>query len=343
MNETNRLKEFAEILQPYALKPYFVEDYGKLKKVYSDKGTFALKSIDAREGIDFIRNVHDLYQRGFNRIVPIYPAMDGRYGILDGQKLYYLMPWLPNDIKEGLDNRNLQMVRELARLHTLSSREVKVGKEVRQDHFDKMLAQYDKNQEFLDGFVEQCEKKVYMSPVELQFCLYYNEISQALRFSKEKLEAWKEESKDMEKARMVITHGKLSPEHFIYNDTGQGFFINFEESGFGSPTHDLLPFMSRMLETPPKRSEEAVEWVTHYFKYFPLKPDEKLLFYSYLSHPLQITKVAEAYFYRRGAKNEFRFSRKLLKEYWHLKNTEYVVMRLAEIDRMQQAAKEGAQ
>ncbi|RHW40653.1 spore coat protein YsxE [Neobacillus notoginsengisoli] len=343
MNETNRLKEFAHILQPYGIQPYFIEDFGKIKKVYSNKGTFALKAIDAHTGMDFIRHVQYLYQRGYNRIVPIYPALDGRYGILDGQNLYYLMPWLGNEAKEGMTDRNKQMVRELARLHTLSAKEVKVGKEDRQEHFDKMGLQYEKNREFMDGFIESCEKKTYMSPVELQFCLYYSEISQALKFSKERLETWLEKSKDLEKARMVVIHGKLSPDHFLYNEAGHGYFINFEQAGYGSPTHDLLPFMSRMLETRPKRSEEAVDWVTHYFHYFPFKPDEKQLFYSYLSHPLQIIRIAEAYFGKKGLKNEFKYSRKLLKEYWHLKNTEYVVMRLTEIEQQQEAAKEGAQ
>ncbi|OCA91273.1 spore coat protein YsxE [Bacillus sp. FJAT-27225] len=343
MNEQNRVREFAPLLQHYGIEPYFVEDFGNIKKVYSNKGTFALKSIDAHTGIDFIRHVQHLYQRGYNRIVPIYPALDGRYGILSGQRLYYLMPWLPNEALQAYRERSLQMIRELARLHTLSAKEVKVEKEERADHFEKMTLHYEKNQEFLDGFIEGCEKKIYMSPFELQFCLYYTEITQAVKYSTEKLKEWHEKSKEEEKARMVIVHGKLKPEHFVYNENGYGYFINFERAGYGSPIHDLLPFISKMLRTPPKQNEEAVETATHYFKYFPFKKDEKLLFYSYLAHPLQITRTAEAYFSEGAGRNEFAYSKKLLKEYWHLKNTEYVVMRLVEMDRQVEAAKEGAQ
>ena len=46
-----------------------------MKKVYSDRGTFALKSILPHNGIDFIKNVQKLYHRGYNRIVPIYQTM----------------------------------------------------------------------------------------------------------------------------------------------------------------------------------------------------------------------------------------------------------------------------
>src|SRR5205085_3500799 len=93
------------------------------------------------------------------------------------------------------------------------------------------------------------------------YIAYYNEISQALRFSKAKFEEWYESTKDAEKARMVITHGKLSSEHFLYDDRGYGYFINFENARYGSPIHDLLPYLSRALNTRPKRNDTAIDWV----------------------------------------------------------------------------------
>jgi spore coat protein YsxE len=142
---------------------------------------------------------------------------------------------------------------------------------------------------------------------------------------------------------MVITHGKLSSEHFLYDDKGYGFFINFENAHYGSPIHDILPYLSRALNTNPKRSDTAIDWVHHYFKYFPFKADEKLLFYSYLALPNPIIQVAESYYRKPRPKNELKYVRQLQHRYWHLKNSEYVVMRMAEIDAQQQQAKEGAQ
>ena len=52
-----------------------------------------------------------------------------------------------------------------------------------------------------------------------------------------------------------------------------------------SPLHDLLPFLVKSLRGFPKRSEELVEWIYTYFKYFPLKEHEMHLFLSYLAHP----------------------------------------------------------
>jgi len=343
MNDSNRLETVTPILRNYHIEPYFVEDYGIVQKIYSDKGTFALKKVPPTIGTDFIRHVHLLYQKGFNRIVPIYPTMDGRYAVLHENNLYYIMPWMPNDQKENREYKNHQLFRELARLHTLSAKEITVSQEERTEHYEKTIQQLEKHQEFLDGFIDTCEKKTYMSPFELLYCLYYNEIRQALRFSKSKFEEWYESTKENDKARMVITHGKLSSEHFLFDERGYGFFINFENARYGSPIHDLLPYLSRALNTSPKRNDSALDWVYHYFKYFPFKEDEKLLFYSYLALPIPIMQVAENYYRKERSRNEMKFVRQLQHRYWHLKNSEYIVMRMTEIENQQKQAKEGAQ
>jgi spore coat protein YsxE len=159
MNNSNQLNRFAPILKNYQIEPHFVEDFGSVLKVYSNKGTFALKKIDPTTGTDFIRHVHLLYQKGYNRIVPIYPTMDGRYAVLHDNHLYYLMPWMSNEQKEDRDHKNTQLFRELARLHTLSAKEITLNKEERTEHYEKTIQQHEKQQEFLDGFIDECEKK----------------------------------------------------------------------------------------------------------------------------------------------------------------------------------------
>lgn len=342
MENLNRLEAISPILKNYQLEPHFVEDFGKVQKVYSDKGTFALKKISPATGTDFIRHVHYLYQKGYNRIVPIFPTIDGRYAVLDDKDLYYLMPWLPNEMRENDNNKHLQLFRELARLHTITAKEINVKKDERQEHYEKTIQEAEKHQEFLEGFIEECEKKTYMSPFELLFCLYYNEMGQALRFSKTKFEEWYELTKEQEKARMVITHGKISSEHFLYDERGYGFFTNFEGAGYGSPIHDILPFLSRALKTNPKRNDDCVDWVHHYFQYFPFKADEKLLFLSYLSYPISMIQTADHYYHKQlNKRNELRLLRHLQRTYWHLKNTEYVAMRITEYDN-EPEIKEGA-
>ncbi|WP_369385599.1 hypothetical protein [Mesobacillus boroniphilus] len=45
MDDRNFLKEESAVLKQYPIDPYFAEDFGKVKKVYTKSGTFALKKI----------------------------------------------------------------------------------------------------------------------------------------------------------------------------------------------------------------------------------------------------------------------------------------------------------
>ena len=72
---------------------------------------------------------------------------------------------------------------------------------------------------------------------------------------------------------------------------------------------------------------------TTYFKHFPFKEDEKLLFLSYLAQPGPMYRLIEKYFSSGKEKNEMKFVRQLQRQYWKMKNAEYVVMKLDEIER----------
>ncbi|MFB6467964.1 spore coat protein YsxE [Cytobacillus sp. Hz8] len=346
MEEQILLQKATAIVKPYGIKPYFAEDFGRILRIYADAGSFALKKVPPNMGTDFIRHIQFLYQKGYNRVVPIYPTNDGRYAVLYQNELYYLMPWLPNEEKEERKEKQHQLFRELARLHTLSVSEVQISKEERTIHYETTLNQWEKDQEFIEGFIETCESKIYMSPFELLFCLYFHDINQAIKFSINQLKEWYEKTKDQEKARRVLAHGKISTEHFLYDERGYGYFINFENAKLASPNHDLLPFIARVLDGYPKQSDECVDWFYNYMKYFPLKEEELLLFLAYFAYPSPILQVAERYHKSSKSINERKVVQQLQKKYWLLKNTEYVVMKITEIEnqkKIQQASNNGAQ
>ncbi|MBP3038245.1 spore coat protein YsxE [Bacillaceae bacterium Marseille-Q3522] len=343
MREADQLSTVKPILTYYGIEPHFVERFGKVHKIYGNNGTFALKKIEPQHGTDFIRHVQTLYQKGYHRIVPIYPTTDGRYAVLHERSLYYLMPWLPNEERENRAERHRLLLRELARMHTLSVQEVKVSKEERTEHYEKMTLVYEKEQQFIDEFISECERKVYPSPFELLFCLSYHDINQALTYAKNKLGDWFEASKDAEKVRTVLTHGKLSTEHFLYDDRGYGYFSNFEKTRQGAPFQDLLPFLAKTLKTYPKQSEETIDWLYTYFKFFPLKGEEMSLFLSYFAHPGPIMKVAERYYKAENRVNERKYTEQLEKQHWLLKNSEYVIMRVNEIEQQKKQAQQEAQ
>lgn len=331
--EGSRLQNLREIVQYYDLKLKFTERHGRVIKIYTDKGDFALKEIDARHGLDFLHYIQQLFQLGYNRIVPIYPTVDGRYGVLANDSLYYLMPWLENKEEENRYQKHLDLFREIARLHMLTVREVPVEKEDREEHYQKTKARWEIEQQALEKFVEQSEKELYMSPFQLQFCTMYSEIAGGQQYALNKLSEWYEATKERTKARSVIIHGKLSHEHFLYDEKGYGYFSNFEKTTVASPIHDLLPYLDRTFHTFPQQFDQSLKWLDAYFRHFPFKDEEMLLFLSYLAHPGPIFRTIEKYFSSGKEKSEIRYVMRLQKQYWRMKNTEYVVMKLDEMER----------
>lgn len=339
----NTSTKIHEICKQYLLHVHYSESFGRVHKVYTDKGVFALKSIQVEQSMAFIRHVQRLYQRGYNRVAPIYLTNDGRYGVLYADRLYYLMPWLMNDESGERNEKHKQMFRELANIHSLTVKEIPVDKEEREAHYEKTIDDWKKQQAFIEEFVGQCEEKWYMSPFELLFCSYYYDLSQAISFSIRKFEEWYEETKEVEKARTVIVHGKFSLQHFLFDDQGKGHFINFENAR-ASPQHfDLLPFFVKYCYTYPTRCDECVEWLYQYYKFFPLRDDEMLLFISYLAFPVNVLHTVETYHRNKyERKTEYQYVNQLQKYYWQLKNIEYLVMKVEEIEGQKKAAKEAA-
>lgn len=339
----NASVDLQEICKQYLLHVHYSESFGRIHKVYTDKGTFALKSIPAEQSMSFIRHVQRLYQRGYNQVAPIYLTSDGRYGVLYGKRLYYLMPWLTNDESGERNEKHKQMFRELARIHSLTVKETPVEKEERELHYERTLDGWKKQQSFIEEFVSHCEGKWYMSPFELLFCSYYYDLSQAVAFSIRKFEEWYEETKESEKVRTMIIHGKFSLQHFLLDERGVGHFINFENAKAMPPHYDLLPFFVKYCHTYPTRCDECIEWLYYYARYLPMRDDEMMLFISYLAFPTNILHIAETYHNEKyERKTEYQYVNQLQKYYWQLKNIEYFVMKIEEIEGQKKAAKAAA-
>ena len=336
--------EIQEIMDQYKLHVHYSEAIGRLHKVYTDQGIYALKAIAPEHTMDFIKLVQRLNQRGYNRLVPIYITHDGRYGVLYKRTLYYLMPWLANDATGERNEKHKQMFRELARIHALTAKEIEVEKEEREVHYEKTVDTWQKQKEFLEEFVGRCERKWYMSPFELLFCSFYSDVSQAISFSLRKFEEWYEESKEREKVRTVVTHGKLSVKHFLFNESGAGYFINFENARIVPAHFDLLPFFVKYCHTYPIRCDECIDWLYHYCKYYPMKEEEMILFTSYLAYPANFLQTVETYHKKKyDVKTEYQYVNQLQRHYWQLKNIEYFVMKIEEIEGQKKAAKQAAE
>lgn len=317
-----------EILKEYQIQPRHLEKIGKVYKVFSGNNVFALKETEVTKGKNLFSIYPFLYHKGFYRFVPLYPAKNGQYMILRDQKLYYLMPWLGSESRPVETNHARKMFRELARLHLLTSQEMEMDQTNIEDHFERTSGQWNKEMQYLDSWIEQCEQKWYMSPFEWEFVQYYHEFQKAYEYALRTLKIWKDTMLESKKIRTVLLHGKVSLDHFVFDDKGYGYFINFDESRIGSSYQDLLPFLSNTLSTYPMNGEDCMEWLNIYMKHYPLKETELLLMKSYLAHPGFMIQLLNRYQTRVAPNHELKYTKKIQQAYWKLKNIENIIMKL---------------
>lgn len=72
-----------------------------------------------------------------------------------------------------------------------------------------------------------------------------------------------------------------------------------------------------------------------------MKEEEMMLFVSYLAYPTQLLQTLETYHEKKyDQQTEYQYIRQLQKNYWQLKNIEYMVMKIEEIESQKKAAEQ---
>lgn len=329
-------KQYVEqVLAQYNIQAELLQQYGKVWRVGTKNGTFALKKINKHEAYGLFMNIHTMYQRGIQSIVPIYKTNQGYYYVEDQQHVYYLMPWIEAKEEREVDFKDSLLFKELAKLHSLTVQEKEYEEKDITDFYEKTSGEWKRNAERLEKYVDECEKKIYMSPFELQVCTAAHEISLANKFANSQLDTWYEEMKEDKKHRTSFTHGRISFHHFLKDEQGRGYFTSWERSRKAPPANDVVSFYHRYLSTYPLYCDECVDWYYEYQKEFPLRETEQTLALCHLSYPKPFMNVFNGYLENKKNKrnsNEREAVRKLQDSYWLAKNIEYVAGRINQIE-----------
>ncbi|WP_449537148.1 spore coat protein YsxE [Ferdinandcohnia sp. Marseille-Q9671] len=320
-------------MKKYNLLPSAIEDFGKVTKVVTNKGTFALKSISDKINPTFSTILQQLFQQGFTRAVPIYPTIEGRYLVYHDHKYHYLMPWLKNKPPEQRENHQHAFFNEVARMHLTTMRKHKINDEKEiTGHYETIIKKWEERNQFLETFVESAEKEWYMSPFELQFCTYFYESNLAASFARTQLDKWYNLLIEKKSYRTVLTLNNLSTSHFLYDENGKGYLSNFEKAGYANPTNDLVSLYYRILKTYPVLCDDCLEGFNSYQSRFPLREEEFYLFLSHLTFPEPIYKCVYNYSRNKQKKSEREHVQVLQRAYWLTKNIEYVSVKLLEAE-----------
>lgn len=339
--ENNDAKEIGPILKKYNLQPLSFEQLGKVTKVVTNKGIFALKSVSSKINPSFPTFLQQLLQQGYTRAVPIYSTIEGKYLVYHNHKFHYLMPWLKSTTTEHRGEHYHSFFKEIARIHLTTARKLQMNDETEiTGHYESIVKKWDERNQFLEGFVEAAEQKWYMSPFELQFCTYFYEVSLAASFARSQLDKWHELMKEEKAYRTALTLNNFSDTHLLYDDSGRGYLSNFERAGFANPTNDLVSLYYRILKTYPTLCTDCLEWYETYQSRFPLREEEFYLFLSHLTFPEPIYKCVRNYIENNQKKPEREHVKVLQRAYWLTKNIEFVSVKLLEAEQKRKEKEE---
>jgi spore coat protein YsxE len=318
--------KYQSLLKEYGIEVDYIEDLGSIKKIHSNHGMLALKKtkLPASHLLQYENNLKFLQYKGYGFAVPIYRTSAGAYFVFDQeQSAYYLMPWLVANDEEERNDHAFKLFKQLGELHSRTVKEEKMTSDNVEILLGELTAKWKSRKEELKLFVESCEDKIYMSPFELYYCTYFQEMMRASDFALRKLDEWNELITEKKKYRTVFTHGKPSFQHFLYNIEGQGMFINFENARHLPPIYDLLYFFYRSCKTYPIQTDDRFQWFQTYRKHFPLTEDELTLFIAQLSYPEKMYNVITTYRTNQQSKSEIKHVQSLQRAYWQMKNIEF--------------------
>ena len=282
----------------YRLEPDYIEDYGKIKKVYTKQGIFALKQVRYTEEQrnQFMQAVRCLHDKGYRHVVPIYLSWDGRHLQSDQSSgsEFYLMPWIESG-QVRAEERFVDIMREAARIHKVTEVTGKVNHSYFQHFYEKSKSNIDRRKLDYERFVEKSEKKIYMSPFELLYGTHFVQFMRMEDFALNSLEDWYEATKEKNKDRISICHGNLSPNHLLYDENGNSYLFNFDRTFTASPIYDLLNFFSKALYRYPQKVTESTAWYKEYSQHHQLTDDERLLLFYYLTQTDKIHRIIHQY------------------------------------------------
>jgi spore coat protein YsxE len=323
---TNLGYKIQPLLHEYGVEADYVEDLGDIKKIYSKQGTLAIKKakLSPSDLQQYEQTLKFLHYKGYGMAAPVYKTKAGSYFVFDREgAAYYVMPWLAASHEEERNDHAFKVFKQLGELHAKTVQEEKVSEEEITKLVDTEKEKWIRRKIELEKYIEKCEAQSYMSPFELYFCTYYQEMTRASDYALRKLDEWYELSNEKKTYRNVFTHGKPSFQHYLYNVEGNGYFINFENAKRHPPIYDLLYFYYRSCKTYPFQNDDRFQWFQTYRKQFPLTEEELTLFMAQLAYPESLYKVVRDYRKNKKGKTERVHVQLLQRSYWQMKNIEY--------------------
>lgn len=286
------------LLKEYEISPRRIEAYGKVKKVESNRGTFAFKRTNISGAkITNLQLYFDFFQNeSFQHTIPYTPNKFGDLFLTDDSCTYYVTPWIEDDVNAKYSNDwESEVLSTLGRMHKLSVIHRPLH-QVSHRMIKGQLKRWKHRQNKLNEYIDFAHSRPLLSPFESSVLNHYERISHMMSKAMTYLEEWMAKWGEETEGRFVLCHGHLSRSH-VLKEQDTLTFINFDYSVIDFPVRDLVIFFRRHLHLSTDWSLQLVtQWLEAYEQQMPLSRAEKLLFAIYLLFPEHLMREIELYY-----------------------------------------------
>lgn len=297
------------VLFQYDLYPEKILQIGKVKKIYTQHGDFALKesSMSIEQAEWFTHVIRRLERINYKQFVPVLPTKYGDYTVPFQGKVYYLQPWFQETTTIPDERKELILFQQLGKLHGLTDKQQEFAKESLEKSYQDLLKRWEKRKLEIEHYADEAERKTYMSPFELTFLTHFNRMLALVEEAKTYLEQWYDTCMEKERFRAVLCHGKLDRSHMYYHPNGYGYLFNLEKAILDTPSRDLAISFRKSFQYTMWDETQGANWLESYESFFKLEEEEKFLFASYLCYPELIFQSVDHYRTRNGSISELQY------------------------------------
>lgn len=303
------------VLFQYDLYPERLLQIGKVKKIITSRGNFALKesTMTYEQAEWFTHVIRRLERINFKQYIPVLPTKYGDYIVPFQGKVYYLQPWFQEETNIPEEKKEVILFQQLGKLHGLTEKQQDFTKDNLEKSYNDLLKRWEKRRLQFEHYAEEAERKTYMSPFELTFLTHFNKMVSLSEEAKGYLKEWYEQCMEKESFRAVLCHGKLDRSHVHYHNNGYGYLFNFEKAVLDTPARDLAISFRKSFQYTLWDTNQGANWLESYESFFLLKEEEKKLFASYLCYPELIFQSVDHYLSRNGSVSELQYVQMLEK------------------------------
>ena len=250
------MKEVNEILKKYNIHGI---KYKKLGKCIVIDDRYVIKPNKT--------NIYDyLNYRNFNNYPEI--TIEDSYEISD-----YL-----NEVEIPNEQKMIDLITIVSNLHKKTTYYKKISEFNVEEIYTDIKNKLDSIKLYYDDLMNIVESTIYMPPSYYLLARNISFVYKMIEYSYNSLNKWKNNIEKIDKIRVSIIHNNLKLEHLINNK-----LISWDNSKIGLPIFDLYK-----LYTNTYNEYDWNELLNIYFKNYPLKNEELLLFKILISIPLKL-------------------------------------------------------